>query len=182
MWIGLSVRRLSGWLPSSYQVSSQSVFPLSRTFRNRFWRWRPSWISDWNDFSYVLLYKLPWYFLPSSSQFDFRFRRRSAKKIFKSIGGHGSHLGFPQFLIYSVSQYFLSSFETNDLSVHEKKRKIDFQDGGHLVFPNETILAIFDLQVASILQLAFRVRRRSTKCIFKMAVMAAILDFQSEWF
>ena len=36
------------------------------------------------------------------------------------------------------------------LSVQEKKRKIDFQDGshgGHLGFPIGTILAIFDLQV-----------------------------------
>ena len=31
------------------------------------------------------------------------------------------------------------------LSVQEKKRKIDFQDGGHLGFPIGTILAIFDL-------------------------------------
>ena len=32
------------------------------------------------------------------------------------------------------------------LSVQEK-RKIDFQDGGHLGFPIETILATLDLQV-----------------------------------
>ena len=31
------------------------------------------------------------------------------------------------------------------LSVQEKKRKIDFQDGGHLGFPIGTILAMFDL-------------------------------------
>ena len=39
------------------------------------------------------------------------------------------------------------------LSVQEKKRKIDFQDGchgGHLGFPINTILAIFDLQVTLI--------------------------------
>ena len=33
------------------------------------------------------------------------------------------------------------------LLVQKKKRKIDFQDGGHLGFPIGTILAIFDLQV-----------------------------------
>ena len=41
-----------------------------------------------------------------------------------------------------------------DLSVQEKKRKIDFQDGfhgGHLGFLIGTILAIFDLQVTLML-------------------------------
>ena len=40
--------------------------------------------------------------------------------------------------------------ESTGLSVQEKKRKIDFQDGGHgghLGFPIGMILAIFDLQV-----------------------------------
>ena len=57
---------------------------------------------------------------------------------------------FQLFLIYESSQCFLPSFETNGLSVQEKKRKIDFQDGchgGHLGHPIGTILAIFDLQV-----------------------------------
>ena len=39
------------------------------------------------------------------------------------------------------------SFESNGLSVQEKKRKIDFQNGchgGRLGFPTGTILAIFD--------------------------------------
>ena len=66
--------------------------------------------------------------------------------------------------------------------------KIDFQEGGHgghHGFPIGTILTIFDLrhpdasyQVSS--QLAFWFRRRSKKQIFKMATMAAILDFLSE--
>ena len=44
--------------------------------------------------------------------------------------------------------------ESTGLSVQEKKRKIDFQDGGHgshLGFPISTILAIFDLQVTLML-------------------------------
>ena len=47
-------------------------------------------------------------------------------------------------------QCFLPSFESTGLSVQEKKRKIDFQDGchgGHLGYRIGTILAIFDLQV-----------------------------------
>ena len=44
------------------------------------------------------------------------------------------------------------------LSVHEKKREIDFQDdGGHPGIPIGMILAIFDLQVAPILPTKFRV-------------------------
>ena len=46
------------------------------------------------------------------------------------------------------------------LSVQDKKRKIDFQDGGHgghLGFPIGTILANFDLQVTLMLPSKFRV-------------------------
>ena len=43
-------------------------------------------------------------------------------------------------------------------SVQEKKRKIDFQDGGHGGrFPVGTILAIFDLQVTPMLPTKYRV-------------------------
>ena len=42
-------------------------------------------------------------------------------------------------------------------SVQEKKRKIDFQDGGHFGFPIRTILAIFDLQVTPMLPTKVRV-------------------------
>ena len=49
-------------------------------------------------------------------------------------------------LIYKSPRYFLLSFKSTGLSVQEKKRKIDFQDGSHgcyLGFPIETILAFF---------------------------------------
>ena len=55
---------------------------------------------------------------------------------------------------------FLASLESTGLSVQEKKRKIDFQDGGHgghLGFPIGTILAIFDLQVTLIVPSKFGV-------------------------
>ena len=54
----------------------------------------------------------------------------------------------------------LPILEAIGLSVQEKKRKIDFQDGlhgGHLGFPIGTILAIFDLQVTSMLPTKFGV-------------------------
>ena len=55
---------------------------------------------------------------------------------------------FQLFLIYKSPRCFLASLETIGLSVQEKKRKIDFQDGchgGHLDFLIGTILAIFYL-------------------------------------
>ena len=43
------------------------------------------------------------------------------------------------------------------LSIQKKKRKLDFQDGGHLGFPIRTILAIFDLQVTPMLPTKYQV-------------------------
>ena len=67
---------------------------------------------------------------------------------------------FKLFLIYKSPRCFLASLESIGLSVQEKKRKIDFQDGGHgghLGFPIDTILAIFDLQVTLMLPSKFGV-------------------------
>ena len=50
-----------------------------------------------------------------------------------------------------------SKFGSIGLSVQVKKRKIDFQDGDHLGFPIETILAIFYLQVTPMLPTKYRV-------------------------
>ena len=52
---------------------------------------------------------------------------------------------------WSTSRCFLASLESIGLSVQEKKRKLDFQDGGHFGFPIGMILAIFDLQVTPML-------------------------------
>ena len=64
-------------------------------------------------------------------------------------------------LIYKSPKCLLPSFESAGLSVQEKKRKIDFQDGGHgghLWFPIGTILAIFFyLQVTLMLPTKFLV-------------------------
>ena len=57
---------------------------------------------------------------------------------------------FSYFFIYKSPWCFLATLESIGLLVQEKKRKIDFQDGGHgghLGFPIGTILAIFNLQV-----------------------------------
>ena len=63
-------------------------------------------------------------------------------------------------MIYKSSRCFPASLESIGLSVQEKMRKKDFQDGchgGHLWFPIGTILAIFDLQVTSMLPSKFGV-------------------------
>ena len=67
---------------------------------------------------------------------------------------------FSYFFIYKSPRCFLPSLESTGLSVQEKKRKIDFQDGchgGHLGFPIGTILAIYDLQVILMLPRKFGV-------------------------
>ena len=86
-----------------------------------------------------------------SSQLTFRFSRRRKKKYFQDGGhGHGSHLGLRIGKIlatFALQDTLIPSFKSVGLSVQEKKRKIDFQDGGHLGFPIGMILAIIDLQV-----------------------------------
>ena len=62
------------------------------------------------------------------------------------------------FLIYKLLRSFLPSFESIGLLAQEKKHKIDFEDGdhgGHLGFQTKTILAIFYLQVATMLPAKF---------------------------
>ena len=71
---------------------------------------------------------------------------------------HCGHLGFELILIYNSPRCYLSNFESNGLSVQEKKRKIDFQyghHGGHLGFPIRIILAISDLKLPQCLLSSF---------------------------
>ena len=97
-------------LPTKFRINW--LLGLGEEVKNRFLRWRPSLISDWNDFNY--------FWSPSH----------------------------------------LPSFESIGLSVQEKQRKLDFQDGGHgrhLGSLIGTILAILDLQVTLMLPSKFRV-------------------------
>ena len=87
----------------------------------------------------------------------------------------------------STSHPDASGQVSSQLVFRFRKRKIDFQDGGHLAFRIETILDICSTrhpdasyQISS--QLAFQFRRRNEKTIFKIAAMATILDFRSERF
>ena len=63
---------------------------------------------------------------------------------------------FSYFLSTVHPQCFLTSFESTGFPVQEK-RKIDFQDGGHLGFLIGKILAIFYLQVTLMLPTKYRV-------------------------
>ena len=64
------------------------------------------------------------------------------------------------FLIYRSSRCFLPSFKSIGISVQDKKRKIDFQDGdhgGHLGFSIGSILTIFYLLLTAMLPTKFQV-------------------------
>ena len=75
-----------------YQVSSQLAFQFRRRRENRFSRWPPSWISDWNNFSYFYIYKSSrcYQFL---NQLALLVQLNKRKKEFQD-GRHGDHLGF----------------------------------------------------------------------------------------
>ena len=72
--------------------------------KNRFSRWspwRPSWISNLNDFSQIQSISHPDASYQVSSQLAFGFRRRSEKKDFQD-GHYGSHPGFPISMILAT--------------------------------------------------------------------------------
>ena len=67
---------------------------------------------------------------------------------------------FHLFFYLQVTRFFLASFESIGLSVLEKKRKIDFQNGGqggHFGFTIGRILVNFDLQVTPMLLTKYQV-------------------------
>ena len=64
-------------------------------------------------------------------------------------------------LIIQVTPTLPIKFRVVGLSVQDKKFKKDFQDGdcgGHIGFPIRLSLAIFDLQIASLLSTKLRVK------------------------
>ena len=127
--------------------------------------------------------------------FAFRFRRRREKIDFKN-GGHGGYFGFPSgtilaifFFIYKSPRCFLTSFKSIGLSF-QKKRKIDLHDGGHeshLGLQIGMILANSACKKPQCFLLNFKsirlsVQEKTRKINFKMAAMAAILDFRLDGF
>ena len=80
-------------------------------------------------------------------------------------------------MIYKSSPYFLPSFQSTGLLVQEKKFKIDLQDGSHLGFLTEMILAIFNLHVTLILPTKTP-KQFLSECFFK-SMKARIMSFQT---
>ena len=127
--------------------------------------WRPSWISDRNDFgSFFFIYVI--LMLPTKFRVMICLSVQEKKrKIDFQDGSYGGHLRLPirmilAILIYSSHRCFLSNFKTIGVLFQEKKRKIYFQDGvhgRHFGFPIGTILAIFYLQVTLMLPTEFHI-------------------------
>ena len=140
-------------LPTMFGVSL--LLGLGEEAKNRFSRWRPSWISDRHDFSYFL--STPRCFLASLESIGLSVQEKKRKIAFQD-GGHGGHLGFPSTILsifyLQVTPMLPSKFGVNWPFGSGVEAKIDFQDGGHdghLGFPIGTILAICDLQVTPML-------------------------------
>ena len=135
--------------------------------KNRFSRrllWRPSCIFDRNEFTYFDLQVNS--ILPTKFQVNWRFGSgEEAKNRFQrwlpwrpSLISDRNDFSFS--LICNSPRCFLLSFKSVGLSVREKKRKLEFQDGrhdGHFGFPIRMILAIFHLQVIPIYPSKFQV-------------------------
>ena len=79
-------------LPIKFRVNWP--FSSEEKGKNRFSRWPPSWISDWNDFSYFYIYKSSQSFLPIFKSTGPLVQENKRKKEFQD-GCHDGHLGFP---------------------------------------------------------------------------------------
>ena len=80
-------------LPIKFRVNWP--FSLEEKGKNRFSRWPPSWISDWNDFSYFYIYLSSQSFLPIFKSTGPLVQENKRKKVFFKYGRHDGHLGFP---------------------------------------------------------------------------------------
>ena len=101
-------------LPTKFGVNWH--FGSGEEAKDRFSRWWPSWISDWNDFSYFGSISHPNASYQVSSQLAFGVRRRI--EIDFQDGHHDSHLGFTIGTILAifdleVTPMLLSKFGVN---------------------------------------------------------------------
>ena len=153
-------------LPTKFQVNWP--FGSGEEAKNRLLRWPPwwpFWIFDWHDFSYFWSTSQTDASYQVSSQLAFWFRRR--RNRFSRPSWISDWNDFSYFwskshpdASYQVLSQLAFGFRRTELLLQKKKRKIDFQDGhhgSHLGFPIRTILAIFDLQVTSMLPTKFQV-------------------------
>ena len=141
-------------LPIKFRVNWP--FSSEEKGKNRFSRWPPFPIGMILAVFISTSHPNPSY--QFSNQLALWFRKISEKKSFKMAAMMAildfRSKQFKLFQIYKSPKCFLPSFESNDFSVQEKKRKIGFQDGrhgGHLGFLIGMTLAVFDLQVTLML-------------------------------
>ena len=83
-------------LPTKFRVNWP--FSSEEEGKNRFSRWPPSWISDWNDFSYFYINKSSWCFLRIFKSTGPLVQENKRKKEFQDgrhDGLHDGHLAFP---------------------------------------------------------------------------------------
>ena len=129
--------------------------------------------------------------LSTKFQVNWAFGSEEVRKIDFQNGSRGSHLGFPIGTILAIFDLQVTpSFKSIGLSVHEKKRKHRLSrwppwpswiaDRNDFIYFWSTSHPDASYQVSSQMGLWFR--RRSGKYIFKMAAMAATLNFRSERF
>ena len=161
-------------LPTKFWV--KWPFSSGEEAENRFSRWlswRPSWISDRDDFIDFLIYRSPWCFLPSLKSISLSVQEKKWKIDFQD-GRHGSFLGFSigtilaNFnLCHSDASYQVSSQLAFGLGEEAKKRFSrwppwqpswisDQHDFSYFLSTNHP-----DASYQVLSQLAFSLRRRS---------------------
>ena len=144
-----------------------SLESMRTEVQNGFSRWRPSWISNQNDFSYfwsanqLTLPTQFWVNWPFGSEVQYRFSNLQM--------WYQDHLWYPIQTILVIFHLQLTlmlptNFCINWPTIQERKHKIKFQascHGGHFGFWIRTILAtgIFDLQVTLIFPTEYPVSR-----------------------
>ena len=141
--------RVTPMLPIKFQLNWPFGSGEEANNFSKWLPWRPSWISDWHDFSYFWSTSHP----NVSYKFgvNWPFGAGEEAKYWSADFSYFWSTSCPN-ASYQVSSH--------GLSVQERKRKIDFQDGcqgAHPGFPIGTILAIFDLQVTPMLPCKFGV-------------------------
>ena len=129
-------------LPNKFQINWP--FCSGEELKNRFSRWppwRPSWISDRNVLSIFDLHVSP--LLPTKFGVNWPLGSgEEAKNRFSRWSPWSPPLISDWYYFSNIwskksPQCLLPSFESIGLSVQEKKRKIDFQYGGHFDFQSE---------------------------------------------
>ena len=142
-------------LPSKFWVNWP--FSSGEEAKNRFSRWpcwQPSWISDWNDFSYFWSQVTPMFL--TKFRVIWPFSSGEAKNRFSRwLPWWPSWISYRNNFRYfcSIIHPKASSQISSHLAFRFRRSKNRFS--GHLEFPIGTVLAIFDLQVTPMLPTKF---------------------------